>query len=1002
MGGKAEKDILVVSTLTSSGEPGISRSIIPGSLEADTEYVLRFILNTATRRLHAYVNGELRIANQPFIATASEVSSIEFIYDYASQVGVMAKIDELFIGNYNESRNNLKLAITGAEKTLSEAVVGTATGNYPKDAVYNLTNAIAAAKTNFFNCDLDEAQINEAILSLNNSVTSFAEKVIIASRNVSIQISPNTQLYKNNKLWYGGNSTYNNYGQGIWNSATNEMHYNINDLSGYTGSKFYRFPGGTMANLYKWKNAIGPLHSRVPNLNSHGDAGPQTNEFGPDEFGKMLETTAISEGIIVVSFCWDQPQDAADYVEYMNCEVGENPNGGTDWAQVRANNGHPEPYNIKYWEIGNELYGNWELSFINYPNSGDATRGGDAIKSGDANLYVNGGYRTFTDQIAVKPTSWVPADCQVNGSANQSLYVKWAPVDLSSAFSIKVGTEQWTKVDNFNNSGSNDKHYTLNEQSGKIQFGDGTKGMAPSGNVNVFVTYKSGRQPGFIEYYEAMKAVDPDITIIACFEKEPFYRLMAEKNKPFDGVAKHYYPGNNPNPGDELLMEVALAYKYKNKVAEHITYLNRYNNTSLNDKKVQQWLTEFAMARGNLSFAKLHAFIDGLVNSNYKDDVAVMLQHSYFKNDNTPMVETRSGGYIKSKGYAYHIFNHLHQDDFIKTTYSGGKTNFSNESINDAIALSSISKNGRIITLSMASTRTDLPLIAQIDMDNFPFTNKPYRLYKWHSVSPGYLEDNTNDNPKQVYLTDPYELSPKAAFTDTIGLAQTVVYMWVQESAHYLSELNETANNNVIKDISHNGSKPMTINGINYKKGLGLGSSTEIKYQLNKKYEHFVAEFGIDDNYTSGKGAFEIYVDGISVYQSGELKANTPNLKLRIDVANADSLEIRTTANTSYLLAGNARLISTDDLNVKNKYTYTINDVKVYPNPFKSSFNISFNKPETGICKLIDLSGKLVMEQKFTMQQNLKITPDAEGKSQLYILLVKTKNGVYVKRISGN
>ena len=51
-----------------------------------------------------------------------------------------------------------------------------------------------------------------------------------------------------------------------------------------------------------------------------------------------------------------QRQDAADLVEYLNAPQGSHPNGGTAWADVRAKNGHPEPYGIRYFEIGNEMY----------------------------------------------------------------------------------------------------------------------------------------------------------------------------------------------------------------------------------------------------------------------------------------------------------------------------------------------------------------------------------------------------------------------------------------------------------------------------------------------------------------------------------------------------------------------------------------------------------------------------------------------------------------------
>ena len=60
-----------------------------------------------------------------------------------------------------------------------------------------------------------------------------------------------------------------------------------------------------------------------------------------------------SEIVYVYSLGRGNAQDAADLVEYFKCKGWYNPNGGIDWAQVRADNGHTEPYNVRY-------FGNWK------------------------------------------------------------------------------------------------------------------------------------------------------------------------------------------------------------------------------------------------------------------------------------------------------------------------------------------------------------------------------------------------------------------------------------------------------------------------------------------------------------------------------------------------------------------------------------------------------------------------------------------------------------------
>jgi alpha-L-arabinofuranosidase len=82
---------------------------------------------------------------------------------------------------------------------------------------------------------------------------------------------------------------------------------------------------------------------------------------------------------------------AADWVEYCNSlNDGSNPNGGTNWAALRASQGMSNPLNIKYWEIGNENYGNWEVGYE--PDGADYAANWnmiyDAMKAVDSTIYI--------------------------------------------------------------------------------------------------------------------------------------------------------------------------------------------------------------------------------------------------------------------------------------------------------------------------------------------------------------------------------------------------------------------------------------------------------------------------------------------------------------------------------------------------------------------------------------------------------------------------------------
>ncbi len=108
--------------------------------------------------------------------------------------------------------------------------------------------------------------------------------------------------------------------------------------------------GGSTADpgAYRWKNGIGNRDFRAPFPNKvWGRLDP--NDVGIDEFCQFCELAGV-EPLLCLSFS-DGPQSAADLVEYCN--------GGTDtvWGARRAANGHPAPYHVKYWQVGNEISG---------------------------------------------------------------------------------------------------------------------------------------------------------------------------------------------------------------------------------------------------------------------------------------------------------------------------------------------------------------------------------------------------------------------------------------------------------------------------------------------------------------------------------------------------------------------------------------------------------------------------------------------------------------------
>lgn len=119
-----------------------------------------------------------------------------------------------------------------------------------------------------------------------------------------------------------------------------------------------RWPGGCCADHYHWKNGIGK--ERMARMHPIADpANPVwRNDFGTDEFLRFCELVG-AEPILTVNTATGSPEEFLDWFEYVN--------GPTDtkYGKMRAENGHPEPYNVKYWGIGNTDENVWHADFNN-------------------------------------------------------------------------------------------------------------------------------------------------------------------------------------------------------------------------------------------------------------------------------------------------------------------------------------------------------------------------------------------------------------------------------------------------------------------------------------------------------------------------------------------------------------------------------------------------------------------------------------------------------------
>ncbi|GHO83955.1 alpha-N-arabinofuranosidase [Dictyobacter formicarum] len=114
-----------------------------------------------------------------------------------------------------------------------------------------------------------------------------------------------------------------------------------------------RWPGGNFVSGYHWTDGIGPVDRRPRQLELAWHS-VESNRFGTDEFMRYCEVMNI-EPYICVNMGTGTMDEARSWVEYCNGT------GDTYWANLRRQNGHPEPYNVKYWGLGNEMYGSWQI-----------------------------------------------------------------------------------------------------------------------------------------------------------------------------------------------------------------------------------------------------------------------------------------------------------------------------------------------------------------------------------------------------------------------------------------------------------------------------------------------------------------------------------------------------------------------------------------------------------------------------------------------------------------
>ncbi len=118
----------------------------------------------------------------------------------------------------------------------------------------------------------------------------------------------------------------------------------------------YRWPGGNFASGYDWRDGLGNPDKR-PSSPNPAWTGVETNDVGIHEFMTFCKLVG-TEPLVVVNTGFGDPVSAAQWVEYCNGSAS------TPMGALRAKNGAKQPFGVKWWGVGNEMYGDWQLGHI--------------------------------------------------------------------------------------------------------------------------------------------------------------------------------------------------------------------------------------------------------------------------------------------------------------------------------------------------------------------------------------------------------------------------------------------------------------------------------------------------------------------------------------------------------------------------------------------------------------------------------------------------------------
>jgi len=166
------------------------------------------------------------------------------------------------------------------------------------------------------------------------------------------------------------------------------MRRDVIDCLKEMGVSLLRWPGGNFAGEYRWQDGLLPADMRAP-LQAYTEIETQPythgydyHEIGINEFIALCKEVG-ADPFITINPVWNTPEENAAWVEYCNGSAE------TAYGKIRAQQGYPEPYHVKFWSLGNEMgYGHMEGSSVPGTYAALARLQADAMLAVDPTLNI--------------------------------------------------------------------------------------------------------------------------------------------------------------------------------------------------------------------------------------------------------------------------------------------------------------------------------------------------------------------------------------------------------------------------------------------------------------------------------------------------------------------------------------------------------------------------------------------------------------------------------------